>query len=505
VTPAAQAAYDQLLQRTREASLLASCAELLGWDELTYLPRRGVEHRGNQLALLAGLQHERATDPRVGELLDVLEDSDLLAEPDSPAAANYRVIRRAYRRQVRVPRALVEELARATSFAQQVWADTREHGDYASLQPWLERIVSLKRREAESLGPDGSLYDALLDEYEPGVRAAELVPLFEALRRELLPLLHTLVEARRRPNVAILRRAFPIERQRALAQQVAAALGFDFERGRLDTTPHPFFGSIGPGDCRITTRFSVHDFADGFFGLLHEVGHGLYEQGLDPAHQGTPLGESPSLGLHESQSRLWENIVGRGLPFWVHFFPLLCRTFPEVLADVTRDEFHFAVNRVAPSCIRVGADEVTYNLHIMVRFELEQALLAGDLRAADVPAAWNEAYQRYLSVTPKNDAEGCLQDGHWSSGLIGYFPTYTLGNLFAAQLFAQAERDLGDMGERFGRGDFSDLLGWLRTRVHRVGSRYPAARVIEHATGSEPDYRPLIAALQLKYSRLYGV
>ncbi|MHC5543199.1 carboxypeptidase M32, partial [Singulisphaera rosea] len=283
------------------------------------------------------------------------------------------------------------------------------------------------------------------------------------------------------------------------------ALGFDFQRGRLDTTAHPFCSGIGPGDCRITTRFRQNNVGDALFGIMHEVGHGLYEQGLAVEHFGTPMGESVSLGVHESQSRLWENAVGRSRPFWEHFFPLAQRVFHKALHETALDDFLFAVNHVEPSTIRVEADEVTYNLHILIRFELEQALISGDLPPADVPAAWDEKYRQYLGVTPRDAADGCLQDIHWSAGLFGYFPTYTLGNLFAAQLFARANQDLGDQSPVFARGDFGPLLGWLREKVHRQGKRYTSPKLIQHITGDTIDHQPLIRALREKYGPLYGV
>ncbi|HYT91866.1 MAG TPA: carboxypeptidase M32 [Gemmataceae bacterium] len=500
-----QAAYDELLRRAREATLLGSCLELLGWDELTYMPRGGVRNRGEQTALLAGLYHERATDPRLGELLDILECSDLLADRDAATAVNVCELRRTYDRETRLPRALVEEQARVTSTAQQEWEAAREDADYARFCPWLERVLALKREEAAALGGGGDAYDALLEEYEPGATGARLAVLFEALRRELVPLAAAIAGGPRRSELTLLHREYPVERQRFFAQTVAAALGFDFHRGRLDATAHPFFSSIGPGDYRIATRYSPRNFGDAFFGMLHEVGHALYEQGLDPAHHGTPMGEAVSLGVHESQARLWENTVGRSLPFWRHFFPLARSVFHEALHDVTLDAFHAAINHVGPSLIRVSADEVTYNLHILIRFELERALLTGDLPAPDLPGAWNDAYRRHLGVTPGDDAEGCLQDGHWGAGLVGYFPTYTLGNIFAAQLFARAAAELGDLDGALARGEFDGLLGWLRDKVHRHGSRYSAARLIEKATGAPPDHRPLVQALRRKYGELYGL
>jgi carboxypeptidase Taq len=496
-------AYDELIRRSRAHSLLASCSALLGWDEQTYLPRGGVEHRSNQMALLAGLQHEQATDPRIGELLGALDGSSLVADPLAPASVNVRELRRAYERKTRLPRTLVEEIARTTSVSQQEWIDARRASDFARFRPWLEKIVELKRREAECLGVPGPAYDALIDEYEPGAKSGEIAILFEALRAELVALVAAIAGAKSRPDGSLLEREFPIDRQRIFGEAVADAVGFDFRRGRLDTAAHPFCTGIGPGDCRITTRYNARGFEDAVFGILHETGHALYEQGLDPEHYGTPMGEAVSLGVHESQSRLWENAVGRSRPFWTHFFPLARHVFHEALQDVAPDDFHRAVNRVEPSLIRVQADEVTYNLHILMRFELEEALISGDLKAADVPGAWVEKSTRYLGVTPRTDAEGCLQDIHWSAGLIGYFPTYTLGNLYAAQLFEKARAELGDLAESFARGDFAGLLSWLREKVHRQGHRYHSARLIEHATGSPPDHRPLVSALRRKYEEIY--
>jgi carboxypeptidase Taq len=499
------AAYTELIGRTREEYLLASCTDLLGWDEETYMPPGGAAHRGEQMALLAGMQHDRTAHPRVGELLAILESSPLMANPDSPEAVNTREIRRAYHRATRLPRRLIQELARVTTLAQHDWAFARRDGDFRRFCPWLDHIVTLKRREAECLGYPDHPYDALLDQYEPGAKSRDIAALFAELRGELIPLISAIADSSRQPNVAMLHRHYPVDRQRALGVTTAEALGFDFERGRLDCAAHPFSIGIGPGDCRITTRYNPCNFTDAFFTILHETGHGLYEQGLDPAYYGTPLGDVASLGLHESQARLWENTIGRSRSFWLHFFPLARQAFPEALASVSLDTFHFAVNRVEPSLLRVQADEVTYNLHILIRFELEQALIGGELKAADVPTAWSEAYHRYLGITPTNEAEGCLQDGHWSCGQIGYFPTYTLGNVFAAQLFAAARADLGDLDSAFARGDFAGLLGWLREKVHRQGSRYASSRLIERITGSPPNPGPLIHLLRSKYGELYGL
>ncbi len=498
-------AYDSLVSRSRERSLLASCSALLGWDEQTYLPRGGASYRGDQMALLAGLHHERATDPTLGDLLATVAGSNLVADEDSPAAANVRQWQRTFERVRRLPRALVEELARVTTLAQGVWVDARRTADFAAFRPVLESIIRLKREEGACLaGPGADPYDALLDEYEPGARTRDLTQLFEALRADLVPLVAAIAGSTR-PPAATFPGDYPVATQRIFGETVASAVGFDFDRGRLDTTAHPFCSGIGPGDCRITTRFDPSDFLDGFYSILHEVGHGLYEQGVDADHAGTPMGEAVSLGVHESQSRLWENGVGRSHAFWEHWLPFARRIFREPLHATDLDAFFAAVNRVEPSLIRVQADEATYNLHILIRFELEQALIAGDLLVGDLPDAWNSRYQSYLGIAPPNDALGCLQDIHWAAGLIGYFPTYTLGNLYAAQLRDRADADLGGLDALIARGDFAPLLDWLRTRVHRQGQRYSAATLIERATGSKLDHQPLIRSLRERYTPLYGL
>jgi len=500
----AGAAYADLVRRSRERALLGSCSALLGWDEQTYLPRGGASYRGDQMALLAGLHHDRATDPAVVDLIATVEGSPFLAEADSPEAANVREWRRAYDRATRLPRALVEDLARVTTVAQGVWVEARRDDDFGRFRPVLGEIIALKKQEDACLaGAGGDPYDALLDEYEPGANGRDLARLFEALRADLVPLVAAIAGSGRAP--AKVAGDFPVDRQVVFGEAVAAAIGFDFERGRLDTAAHPFCSGIGPGDCRITTRYDPADLADGFFSILHEVGHGLYEQGLDPAHQGTPMGEAVSLGVHESQSRLWENAVGRSRAFWSHWLPLARSVFRGPLHGVDLDAFHAAINRVEPSLIRVQADEVTYNLHILIRFELEQALLGGGLAVADLPGAWDAKYRDYLGIDPPDDASGCLQDIHWAAGLVGYFPTYTLGNIYAAQLRDKADADLGGLEPALARGDFAPLLAWLRANVHRHGHRYKAADLICRAAGAEIDHRPLVRSLRAKYGPIYGL
>lgn len=494
----AEQAYAELLRVSREETILLSCADLLEWDAEVYMPAAGVEHRAEQSALLAGIIHDRSTHPRYGELLDIVQDSTLVADADTSHAVNLRELRREYEREKRLSRRLVEESARVSALASQVWADARKQNDFAAFAPWLDRICALAREEADAVGHNGTRYDALLDDYEPGMTTARLTQLFTRLEADLAPLVDKLRgQSRKRSRMPV--SEFPLDRQRLFGETVAAALGFNLQAGRLDTAHHPFCTAIGPGDVRIGLRYHTRNFARGIFGLLHEVGHALYEQGLDAAHYGTPMGEAASLGLHESQSRLWENHVGRSEGFWRHFYPQLQRTFQGALRRVPVADFRASINRVKPGVIRIEADEVTYDLHIMIRFELERSLLDGDLFAADVPQAWSELYARYLGVTPRNDRMGCLQDGHWSEGLIGYFPTYTLGNVYAAQLFAAAERALGSLDDAFSAGDFRGLRDWLHSNVHRHGQRYTADRIVESATGRPPDASALIQSLLTRY------
>ncbi len=499
-------AYQELIRRAKEIALLDSCASVLYWDQRTYMPPKGSGHRAEQVALLAGLVHQKATAPEIGDLLAQVEQSDLAREPGSPAAVNVREIRRSYTRATKLPPDLVEELARTCALAREVWVEARRKSDFALFRPWLEKVVALKRQEAAAVGcGTGVPYDALLDDYEPGETTADLTRLFADLREALVQLVLAIATTGKKPDGSILERDYPVDRQEAFGRAAAAAIGFDFEGGRLDVTTHPFCSGIGPGDTRLTTRYNLRDFGDAFFSILHEAGHGIYDQGLDPVHHGTPLGSPVSLGIHESQSRMWENLVGRSRAFWEYFFPKVRQAFPEALGDVSLDAFYFAINDVRPSFIRVDADEATYNLHILLRFELEQALISGDLKAADVPAAWNQTFQRYLGLAVPDDARGCLQDTHWSGGGIGYFPTYTLGNLCAAQFFAQARADLGDLEAQFRRGEFAPLKEWLNAKIHRQGQRHRAGDLVVAVTGKPLSHRPLMDYLKAKYAPLYGL
>lgn len=497
-------AYEELSQRLKEAAVLESIGELLGWDQESYMPPKGAGLRSEQAGLTASLAHQKHTDPRIGELLSRLEASDLVKDPGSCEAVNIREARRDFDKRTKLPAALVAELAKTATLAQGEWAQARKDSDFGRFAPWLEKLVSLVREKSAAYGTFAEPYDALLDDYEPGTTAAETGKVFAALRVELSELLSRLAGAPKRPDPALLSKPFDVGLQKVFAESVISAMGFDFREGRLDVTTHPFCTGLGPGDTRILTRYNPSRLNDGLFGAMHEAGHALYEMGLDKGRYfGLAMGLPASVGMHESQSRLWENMVGRSKPFWRYFFPQAQRLFRSALADAALDDFHAALNEVKPSFIRIEADEVSYNLHILLRFELERALLSGELKPADVPGEWNARFKKYLGLDVSRDADGCLQDIHWSAALFGYFPTYTLGNLYAAQLFEKARQDLPDLDDRLAGGSFSELLGWLRANVHQHGRRYPAARLCERATGKSLSHRPLMDYLNQKYSEIY--
>lgn len=497
--------YHELLDLTRRAALLESAGAVLSWDRETYMPSAGAEHRASQLSLLSGIHHQAATDPRIGELLEALHDSALNDSPERDSAVNLRELRRRYDRQRRLPQTLVEEIARVTALAQHHWAEARQADDFQKFAPWLADVIRLKREEADAVGfaADGEMYDALLDQYEPECTSEEVATVFGRLREKLVPLLDVIRGCEHGPDESILVRHYPVEQQERLGREAAEAIGFDFSAGRLDVAAHPFCSGTGPGDCRLTTRYDDRFFSGSFFGTLHESGHGLYEQGLPRDAWGTPLGTAVSLGIHESQSRLWENIVGRSHAFWQYFYPKAQACFPEALGQTSLEQFVFAVNAVKPSLIRVEADEVTYNLHVMLRFDIERDLIAGRLTVDDLPGAWNERFRSDFGIQSETDADGCMQDVHWSAGLFGYFPTYALGNMYASQFFEAARRELGDPDARFAAGEFRSLLDWLREHIHHQGQRLPAGRLVEVVTGEPLSDEPLIRHLRNRFLPLY--
>ncbi|MER3401927.1 MAG: carboxypeptidase M32 [Armatimonadota bacterium] len=496
--------YEQLLAWSKEIRLLGSMMGVLGWDQRVMMPPKATPYRASQFALLSRLVHERATDPRVDEWLRIVEQSELVADVESDTAVNIRQWRRQYDRMTKLPTELVTEFTHTTAIAEKAWEQAREKSDFSHFKPHLEKIVALVREIAERIGYEKEPYDALLDEYEQGMSAEEVERLFAPLREWTPQLVERIRSAPHQPDTRILRRHYPRSAQEQFCRLIAERIGFDWQSGRLDPTVHPFASRLSPGDVRITTRYYEDFLSPSLFGTIHELGHALYELGLPEEHFGTPLGEATSLGVHESQSRMWENFVGRSHAFWKYFFPIAQQHF-NALRDVGLDEFVFAINAVRPSTIRVEADEVTYNLHILLRFELELALMRGELEVVDLPDAWNERFRAYMGFIPPSDAEGVLQDVHWSGGMIGYFPAYTLGNLYGAMLYESAERDLGDLSAMYRKGEFAPLLAWLREKVHRHGKRYTGKELVERISGQSVSAEPLLHYFERKFGALYAL
>jgi len=501
--------YTELCKLMHAKGTLGSVAALVGWDQETYMPVGGAHARAEQSSLLARLLHERASDPRVGELLVECEVDSDLNDPQSAHGANIREMRRDYDKATKLPSDLVANLAKAQSEAQDVWKDARKNNDFKSFVPALTNVMELTKEKASCLMTDehNELYDALLGEYEPGSTAKEIAAVFTPLRDRLSAFIAELKDNGTPPQVDFLHREIPTEKQHAFGQAITKAFGFDYTKGRLDTTTHPFCSGFGPGDTRMTTRYSTTNFPDAIGSTMHECGHGLYEQGIPKSGDmwGTPLTEAISLGIHESQSRMWENMVGRSKAFWSWALPLANKHFDGAYSDIDLDTFTKAMNTATPSFIRVESDESTYNLHVMLRFELECAMLRGELAIKDLPEAWNTKFKDFLGLDVPNDATGCLQDVHWSFGLVGYFPTYTLGNLNAAQMWETINEQIPDLDSQIASGEFSALLSWTRENIHQHGRRYTASETIERATGKPLGADPLMRHLESRVRPAYGL
>ncbi len=491
----------ELKELDRESRLLEHTAAILSWDQETYMPAGAVEERAEQQALLQSLVHQRNTAERVGELLDLLSGGT--APADERDRAFIREKRRQYEQATRVPPRLVRELAETASKGQHAWAIARSENDYPQFKPWLSRLIDLSREMADALGHDGTRYDALLDQYEPYMKTAEVRSVFAELRDGLVDIVGSIQDAAP-VDTTFLERNYPVSGQEEMSRRVLAALGYDMNRGRLDRSTHPFTTTLGSHDVRITTRYSESMVTSSLFSTIHEAGHALYEMGFDEALHGTLLAEGTSLGIHESQSRMWENIIGRSRDFWHHWLPELAEIFPDQVKGVDLEAFYRGINSVRPSLIRVEADEVTYSLHIIMRFELEQALLSGDLNVEDLPAAWNAKSKAFLGVEPQRDAEGVLQDVHWSFGAFGYFPTYALGNLYAAQFLTVMEREIEDLWGSVRRGKTDPVLVWLRDRIHRHGKVRSAGELAKELTGEAVSPRFFLDYLRKKYGEIYS-
>ncbi|WP_182865177.1 carboxypeptidase M32 [Stieleria mannarensis] len=499
--------FESVCATARQAAIFHSAADALEWDERTGMPLAAGDYRAQQVSTLRSSAHQLRTDDQYGDALQALMGQIDDSDPHSDQVATIRGLHRDFERDKKLPLDLVTRLSVATVRGQQVWDDARKRDSFDAFQPALDQIIGLKREAGARMaeGTSRSVYEALLDEYEPDAQVDQLNPVFSDLKQQLSKLIVAVTDSPQQPDIAPLQRDFAIPSQREFSRNVAQWVGFDFTRGRLDETSHPFCTTLGPNDCRILTRYETNWLPSGLFGTLHEAGHGMYEQGLRPDWFGLPPGSFVSLGIHESQSRLWENQVGRSRPFWDWLYPKAVEAFPEQLGSTGLDEFYFAINQVRPSLIRVEADEATYNLHILIRFELEQALINDELSTGDLPDAWNQQYKDCLGITPPSDADGVLQDVHWSAGLFGYFPTYTLGNLAAAQLFDAAADALGDLDAMLSEGDFTPLLDWLRANVHRHGRCYSGSELVENATGKPLSSTHLMGYLENKLRPLYGI
>jgi len=486
--------YDSLCRIARERALLSSTAAALDWDQETNMPEAGVEYRAEQLGYLSGKIHELGTS---AEFRGHLEAAEAAGSSDPEVAANLREWRYHFDRATLLPRELVEEDTRLSSVAKHAWAEARAKSDFPTFAPFLQQLVDMARRKADLWGYPDEPYDALLGGYERGAKTSDIAAVFDPIRADLAEIAAAAVERGKSVPADLLDGDYPIAQQQELNRRIAESIGFDFNAGRIDTTTHPFCTGMGPRDTRLTTRYDLRDFTSSLFGVLHEAGHGLYDQGLPAAKYGLPSGEAVSLGIHESQSRLWENHVGRSLPFWEMWFPVAAEIFPHLRA-IKLDSFLTTINRAAYSFIRVEADEATYDLHILLRFGIERRLLNGTLAIADLAAAWNEEFTTLFGMVPPDDARGCLQDIHWSMGGIGYFTTYTLGNLNSAQLFAAANQN-PEVASAANMADYAPLLDWMRRSVHSRGSTQLPQDLMESATGSRTIAAPYLAHLRSRF------
>jgi carboxypeptidase Taq len=491
------AALAELKERLAEITDLTRSANVLGWDMEVFMPPSGAEARGTQLATLASLIHRLSTDDRIGELLDDLGPQAASLPAGSIDAALVRVARRRYEKLRRIPPELTAEFTKAQADGYSTWVQARENDDFASFRPALERLLDIKLRMVECFAPYDDPYDVLIDDFEEGLHSQEVTRIFEALQPELT----ALVEEHAGEQDEILAGPFPVDRQDALSREIVEAFGITWDSFRLDLTVHPFAVPFGLGDIRLTTRYDEGDL-NSLFTAMHEAGHGMYEFGSSPALDRTPLCGCASSSLHESQSRLWENVVGRSLPFWRWFYPRLQETFPEVLGDVPLERFHQAINRPLRSYVRVDADETSYGLHIILRYELERELVFGRLAVADLPEAWNTRFEELLGLEVPNDRLGVLQDSHWSTGYFCYFPTYLLGSVLSVQVWERAAAAIPDVEEQIERGDFLELHGWLRESLYALGNTFTPVDTVERVVGGPIEPGPYLAYLRGKLSAL---
>jgi len=490
--------YTTLLQKAADINYASA---VLGWDQETYMPPKGAEYRARQLATLASMAHELLTSEKYGNLLHELSQADNLADTER---SNVRLSLQDYEKNKKLSPEFVEQMSKQTSECFNAWIAARKQNDFQVFAPSLTKMIGLKRKQAELYGYKTHPYDALLDDYEKDATVAMLDPVFKGIKQQL-PLLLDKIKAAPQVSNSCFHQYFPKDKQWDFGIEVLKHMGFDFEAGRQDISEHPFTTSFSATDVRITTRVDENNFASMLWSCIHEGGHALYEQGLPEDQYGLPLGSPASLGIHESQSRLWENCIGRSREFWEYFYPQLRKYFPPKFLHVSLDDFYKAANKVEPSLIRTEADEVTYHFHVLIRYEIEKALIEGALDTKDIPAKWNELYNRYLGIMPADDKTGVLQDVHWSHGSFGYFPTYTLGSFYAAQFFHQAQQDIAGLQEQITNGELAGLLQWLRAKVHKHGRRYNSEELCERVTGKKLDAGFFMWYITHKYAGVYGI
>jgi carboxypeptidase Taq len=494
-----------LKARLIEASDLSTAGAVLYWDQSTYMPSGGAAARARQMATLSKLAHDKLTDPAIGRLLDDLEPWAESLPYDSDEAALIRQTRRVYEREIKVPSGFAATIANHTAETFQIWAEARPANDFKRVQPALEKTLDLSREMANFFPGYDHILDPLIDFSDYGMKAESVGAIFADLREQLVPIVQAIVS---QPSAddSCLHEYYPEEKQLAFGAEIIRRFGYDFNRGRQDKTHHPYEITFSRGDVRITTRVKEHRLDEALFSTLHESGHAMYEQGINAAYDATPLAEGASSGVHESQSRLWENIVGRSRGFWDYYYPQLQMMFPAQLRDVSLDTFYRAINKVARSLIRTDADEVTYNLHVMLRFDFEKALLEDRLAIRDLPDAWNARFEEDFGITPPNDSDGVLQDVHWYGGLIGgAFQGYTLGNILSAQFYDAALRAHPEIPDEIGRGQFATLHDWLQSNIYTHGSKFTAAELTERVTGQPLTIEPYIRYLRAKYGELYDL
>lgn len=494
--------YQYLVERLSEISNLNGVMSILGWDQEVVMPVGATDARSQQISALAGVIHERMTDPGLGECLAALtaESPDCF---NALQICNIREAQRRYNLETKIPKQLVKEMAELSSRGHTVWVSARQNNQFSDFAPILKRFIALKKEWAQCVYPDMALYDANIDNFERGTTMSEITPIFEQLKMELIPLIQTIQNSQYQPDRSFLRGSFSVEKQEGLARKISNDIGFQFDCGRMDVSVHPFCGGSHPTDVRITTRYQENDFIESLYAVIHETGHGLYEQGRMKEHRDLPVSESLTMGIHESQSLFWERMIAQSKPFCVQYFKTIQATFPDNLQSITVDSFYEAINTCQPGFIRVEADELTYPLHIIMRYEIEKGLFDASISVDDLPDVWNEMMMTYLGIKPPTDTLGVLQDSHWSSGAFGYFPSYTLGAIYACQFYDTLKNEIPDIEKKIETGNFLPIRDWLNEKIHRQGSLYTPKDLIRRITGESLNPDCYIDYLKRKYRAIY--